>query len=78
MRIEIDEGSLSTFIENLKEEGYTLESKDLFVGTEDVTYFGGNEERLLDVEITLRFHVPDKYLKIKEAKLVREEGTENA
>jgi len=65
MRIEIDEGSLSTFIENLKEEGYTLKSKDLFVGTEDVTHFGGNEERLLDVEITLRFHVPDKYLKIK-------------
>jgi hypothetical protein len=78
MRIEIDEGNLSLLIENFKKEGYTFVSKSLYIGTEDITHFGGNEERLLDVEVTLCFHVPDKYLKIKEAKLVREEGTENA
>jgi hypothetical protein len=78
MRIEIDEGSLSSLIENFKEKGYTFISKSLYIGAEDITHFGGNEERLLDVEITLRFHVPDKYLKIKEAKLVREGGAENA
>ena len=66
MRIEIDGENLYSLIGNFEKEGYVLESKSVYIGTEDITCYGGKENRLLDVELTLRFRVPDKLLKIKE------------